>query len=347
MSSHDQLLMTRENRDSFRGPRERRELRTWGEIATYLKCDERTAQRWEKSEDLPVRRHMHTLRSRVYAYTDELDDWRLRREPPASPKTQEQSSGSGHRRARSAGEGEFAFVAAAATLYAALSGVSLVGEVAYRIDRFPGVASVGAVVAAVVGAGTVVGALLWDWRATQRGSERGLLASSAVFCTSAVALFLSFLWFLPSAPIVDARFDTFTGQAGYLKALVYTLPLGVVFVALPFHGVLRLQREVTLGECWNVMALTSRGEKGNSPRGAIFVRPSWLYWAVAITAAASFTGALHLIRNLESGPYSNLFGRVVVLRIMLWFALATLGTAWFHWRVNALRRDCISAAVER
>lgn len=339
--------MTPENRDSLRGPRERRELRTWGEIAAYLKCDERTAQRWEKSEDLPIRRHMHTLRSRVYAYTDELDDWRLRREPAPSPKTQYQYAASGPRAARPSAASEFAFVAGAATLYAALSGVSLVGEVAFRIDRFPGVASVGAVLAAVIGAGTVVGALLWDWRATQKGSERGLLASSAVFCTSAVALFLSFFWFLPSAPIVDARFETFTGQAGYLKALAYTLPLGVVFVALPFHGILRLQREVTLGECWNVIALTSGDEKGNWPRGAIFVRPSWLYWAMAITAAASFTGALHLIRNLESGPYSNLFRSVVVLRIMLWFALASLGTAWFHWRVNALRRDCISAAVQR
>ena len=125
--------------------------------------------------------------------------------------------------------------------------------------------------------------------------------SSSVFCFGAAALFACFFWFLPSAPIVDARFETFTGQGGYLKALLYTLPLGLVFVALPFHGILRLQREISLGECWNVIALTSRDRSGDSPRGAIFVRPSWLYWAVAITAIASFVGALHLIRNLRAG----------------------------------------------
>ncbi len=38
-------------------------------------------QRWERSDELPVRRLQHAKLASVYAYTDELDEWRLGREP--------------------------------------------------------------------------------------------------------------------------------------------------------------------------------------------------------------------------------------------------------------------------
>jgi TolB-like protein/tetratricopeptide (TPR) repeat protein len=50
-------------------------LDSWKEIAAYLRKDIRTVQLWEKREGLPVRRHAHTARATVYAYTDELDAW--------------------------------------------------------------------------------------------------------------------------------------------------------------------------------------------------------------------------------------------------------------------------------
>jgi len=56
-------------------------LQSWKEIAAYLDRDERTAQRWEKAEGLPVRRHRSGLRSSVYAYASELEAWRIAREP--------------------------------------------------------------------------------------------------------------------------------------------------------------------------------------------------------------------------------------------------------------------------
>jgi eukaryotic-like serine/threonine-protein kinase len=50
-------------------------LDSWKEIATYLKRDIRTVQRWEKLEGLPVRRHQHQKRGSAFAYRDELDAW--------------------------------------------------------------------------------------------------------------------------------------------------------------------------------------------------------------------------------------------------------------------------------
>ncbi len=51
------------------------QLGSWKEIAAYLKRDVRTVQRWEKDEQLPVRRHPHKKLGTVYAYKAELDAW--------------------------------------------------------------------------------------------------------------------------------------------------------------------------------------------------------------------------------------------------------------------------------
>jgi len=50
-------------------------LKSWKEIARYLDCGIRTAQRWERDLGLPVRRPRGRMRSAVIALTAELDDW--------------------------------------------------------------------------------------------------------------------------------------------------------------------------------------------------------------------------------------------------------------------------------
>jgi Tol biopolymer transport system component len=56
-------------------------LESWKEIAAYLQRDVRTVTRWEKSEGLPIYRHLHKSRASVYAYPSELDTWRAGRKP--------------------------------------------------------------------------------------------------------------------------------------------------------------------------------------------------------------------------------------------------------------------------
>src|SRR5574340_1772705 len=55
-------------------------LESWKEIATYLRRDISTVQRWEKREGLPVLRHLHEKLSTVYAYKSALDSWRDNRQ---------------------------------------------------------------------------------------------------------------------------------------------------------------------------------------------------------------------------------------------------------------------------
>src|SRR5215470_7935012 len=54
-------------------PRQR--LDGWKQIASYLKRDVRTVQRWERAEQFPVRRQMHRKLGSVLAFKNELDRW--------------------------------------------------------------------------------------------------------------------------------------------------------------------------------------------------------------------------------------------------------------------------------
>jgi hypothetical protein len=50
-------------------------LKSWPEIAAYLKCGVRTAQRWEREEQLPVHRKANRRRGVVSAVAHELQAW--------------------------------------------------------------------------------------------------------------------------------------------------------------------------------------------------------------------------------------------------------------------------------
>jgi len=54
-------------------------LDSWKEIAAYVNRNVRTAQRWEKTEGLPVHRHRHERASSVSACREEIDRWQKQR----------------------------------------------------------------------------------------------------------------------------------------------------------------------------------------------------------------------------------------------------------------------------
>ncbi len=62
-------------------------LDSWKEIASYLKRDVTTVQRWEKREGMPVHRHLHDRMGSVYASRAELDMWTRSRNLPATPES--------------------------------------------------------------------------------------------------------------------------------------------------------------------------------------------------------------------------------------------------------------------
>ena len=63
-------------------------LDSWKEIGSYLNRDARTAQRWERTKRLPVRRLPGGDMARVYALKSELDAWRSSRGIYLQPESQ-------------------------------------------------------------------------------------------------------------------------------------------------------------------------------------------------------------------------------------------------------------------
>src|SRR5579864_9024441 len=70
-------------RHNFDPPTDEPRLESWGEIASYLRREIRTVQRWEKYQGLPVRRLQIGKLGSVYAYRSELDKWYRERQPAA------------------------------------------------------------------------------------------------------------------------------------------------------------------------------------------------------------------------------------------------------------------------
>src|SRR5260221_4749865 len=62
------------NGASIRGQQQDR-LESWKKIASYLKRDVSTVQRWERREAMPVHRHQHESQGSVFAFRSELDAW--------------------------------------------------------------------------------------------------------------------------------------------------------------------------------------------------------------------------------------------------------------------------------
>ncbi|MBI1353059.1 MAG: hypothetical protein GC160_01850 [Acidobacteria bacterium] len=100
-------------------------LSSWKEIAAYLGATDRTVQRWERQDGLPVHRLPFRKRAAVFAYRSEIDEW-LRRGRSEQGRIAEPSEESAAfadeepRRART-----LAIAAAAACFVAAVSAWSL------------------------------------------------------------------------------------------------------------------------------------------------------------------------------------------------------------------------------
>src|SRR6202790_3212345 len=78
------------NGASMRGQQEDR-LDSWKKIASYLKRDVSTVQRWERRESMPVHRHLHDKQGSVFAFRSELDAWWESRRARLTPDGAEES----------------------------------------------------------------------------------------------------------------------------------------------------------------------------------------------------------------------------------------------------------------
>lgn len=244
-----------------------------------------------------------------------------------------------HRRYESPFAGHKLYVIATSAMYAAYFGVALLVEIAYQFDRY---GETGKWIALLF-AGLIFFSSLWalsvGLKRTSSGRGRGLLFSVSVFVIAAVAVVTCAYGFLPAQPVTQAEFQTYTAQAAYFKDFCYIVPVGLIFLVVPLHFVVGVERELRGREGPLAINLLTGEKPSAAPSGTVYLR-TWFLLALLIGMAAySLIARRHLFDNLTPGPYMSLFQSLIHVRMILYFGLAILCVAWYHRALNELKRE--------
>src|SRR5262249_25695464 len=156
------------------------------------------------------------------------------------------------------------------------------------------------------------------------------VASGGIFLSAAAALFALLCLYLPSTPVTESVQQAYTAQAAYLKTIGYFIFLAFVFLLLPFHFVLVMQRELQAGRHRNALDLLTGGKMSVAPRGTFFLRFWLLVLLFAIVLGISLFLHHNLMDHLKPAPYMNLFSNLILVRLILYYAMAGECLAWYY-----------------
>lgn len=210
-----------------------------------------------------------------------------------------------------------AYILISSLLYGLLFWVAILLEIAYRFDRFGAVAWWSGVPVVLWIAATSFAGLTWTKKLVRQHRRNAFFVGLAFFVGGAILLCLAMSYFLPNEPITRATFQTQPAFAAFLKnSLIYFLPLGVIFILIPFHFVCVRQTE---------MSETSYF----SGKGAINLRPSFLFKLLSFAAVCSAIFTFYLLDNLLPGQYHNLFVTLIFLRFFIYFGLGLVCLFWY------------------
>jgi hypothetical protein len=230
--------------------------------------------------------------------------------------------------------------AAASVIYGLMLAVTVFMEIAYSYDRYRAVAWPTAVLVFCWTIATTLASLAADTRLTRSGSRLGLIASIAIFFAAAVIHYDVARPFLPDQPVTQAIFQTSTAQAAYLKGVIYCGGFTAVFLLLPFHFIVTMQRELVTGRHRAVRELLSGDALAVFPRGAPFLRFWLLPGLLVMGAMYSLASTAHLLEALKATPYTNLFIHTIQIRWALFLLLGAECSWWYYSAGNELKREC-------
>ena len=234
-------------------------------------------------------------------------------------------------------------VLASSALYALLYVVALLLEIAYQFDRLgpPAMKLTPWVFLWVFGAAA---ASLWvDWRWTLRGKTAGLLLSLPAFISGGLLLYVMLGQFLPQYPVTESVLPAYPAHGAFLKSVYYFLPLAVVFVVLPYHFVLSIQRELREGRHRPVLDLLAGRRSSAAPAGAVYLRVWWLAILLIAAASAALVAMAHMFESLKPNPHSGLFVQLAQWRFLLYVILGLECVVWYYWVLNGIKRECLEA----
>lgn len=227
------------------------------------------------------------------------------------------------------------------TLYALLYSFALLVEVAYQFDRYGRTALKIAPLVFLWTFCTSATGLWVDSRWILHGEKTGLAFSLIICISASLLLYVGLSQFLSHHPITEAEFQTYPARGAYLKSVYYFLPLWIIFMILPFHFVVSIQKELRDGRQGAVLALLLGRRRGTPPAGAIYLNPRWLLVLLAVAAPIALAVLAHLFENLKPDTYSGLFLQLVQWRSLIYFILGMECLVWYFWMLNEIKRECL------
>ena len=225
-------------------------------------------------------------------------------------------------------------------IYGFMFAVTVFMEIAYQYDRYQTFAWSAATLVFCWTVSTTLASLATDCRLTRSGSRLGLLASGAMFFTSAAIHYGVIRPFLPDQSITQATFQTWTAQAAYLKGVIYCSSFTAFFLLVPFHFIVTMQRELVASRHRTVWEVLSGNAFAVFPRGAPYLRMWLLPGLLLVGAMYSLASTAHLLEALKATAYSNLFIHMIQIRWGLFLALGAECSWWYYSVVNELKREC-------
>jgi DNA-binding winged helix-turn-helix (wHTH) protein len=237
--------------------------------------------------------------------------------------------------------GHFWYLIVSCALYSLLYSIALVAEIAYRFDRFGATAlKIAPMVFLWILTTSIAGSAI-DWQWIQRERRSGIIASLLIFTGAGLILYVVLGLFLPSVSITEATFQTYTAHGAYLKDTCYFLFLAILFLILPFHFILSLQKEMRAGGCNQVSNFLEREKLSVAPRNVIYLRVWWLGLILLCIAIASPVLTAYLFDRLKPSVYMNLFMQLVIWRLLLYLVLGLQCLLWYYWSLNEIKRECV------
>ncbi len=213
-----------------------------------------------------------------------------------------------------------AYILSSSLLYGLLFWIALLLEIAYQFDRFGTTALwLGLPLVLWIAAASFAGLTLTR-NAVRREKPNAFFVGLAFFVGGAISACLAMSYFLPNEPITAASFQTQPAFAAFLKnSLIYFLPLGVVFILIPFHFICVQQSEISKTSTF-------------AGKAAVNLRPSFLFGLWLFAAVYSIVSTFHLLDNLLPGQFHNLFVSLVFLRFFIYFGLGLVGLLWYNFQ---------------
>lgn len=226
-------------------------------------------------------------------------------------------------------------------LYSLLYAMALLLEIAYRFDRFGRMAVRLAPLVFLWIFITSLISLLLASRLKTQGQGGSLIIALLVLLGSGILLSIALGPFLPGFPVTEAQHQTHTAWGAYFKNVCYFLPLAVIFLLLPFHFIISLQREIASGRYKGVRDLLLGKRRSVAPENTIFVKVWQLGALLSGTAVLSLLLTFSLLNNITPSPYRNLFTQLVFVRMLLYFELGLECLLWYAHALNSLKRKCL------